>query len=53
MRRQLELSNDAAAALSGHEDAILRAIAQEEAAIRADPRSTGDPLLIGVFTLLR
>lgn len=34
-------------------DAIFRAIAREEAAIRADPRETNDPLLIGVFTLLR
>ena len=28
---------------------IYRAIGREEAAIRADPQSTGDPLLIGVF----
>lgn len=31
------------------EDAIWTAIGREEAAIRADPRSTNDPLLIGVF----
>lgn len=34
-------------------DAIFRAIGREEAAIRADPRETGDPVLIGVFGLLR
>lgn len=34
-------------------EAIFRAIAREEAAIRANPRETGDPLLIGVFGLLR
>lgn len=34
-------------------DAIFRAIGREEAAIRANPRATGDPLLIGVFGLLR
>jgi hypothetical protein len=32
---------------------IYRAIGREEAAIRADPRATGDPLLIGVFGLAR
>lgn len=32
---------------------IWRAIAAEEAAIRADPRSTRDPVLIGVFGLGR
>jgi len=31
------------------EDAIWTAIAREEAAIRADPEATRDPLLIGVF----
>ena len=30
---------------------IYRAIGREEAAIRANPRETGDPLLIGVFSL--
>ncbi len=33
-------------------DAIFRAIAREEAAIRANPRESGDPLLIGVFGVL-
>lgn len=33
-------------------DGIYRAISREEAAIRADPRATGDPLLIGVFGVL-
>ena len=33
--------------------AIFRAIGAEEAAIRANPRATGDPLLIGVLTLAR
>jgi hypothetical protein len=32
---------------------IYRAIGREEAAIRANPQSTGDPLLIGVFALAR
>lgn len=32
-------------------DAIWREIGVEEAAIRANPRATGDPLLIGVFGL--
>lgn len=32
-------------------DAIWNEIGIEEAAIRRDPRSTGDPLLIGVFAL--
>jgi hypothetical protein len=32
---------------------IYRAIAREEAAIRANPSSTGDPVLIGAFGLLR
>jgi hypothetical protein len=32
---------------------LYRAIGREEAAIRADPRSTGDPVLIGVFALAR
>ena len=32
---------------------IYRAIAREEAAIRADPQSTNDALLIGVFGLLK
>jgi hypothetical protein len=32
---------------------IYRAIGREEAAIRANPRATGDPLLIGVFSVLR
>jgi hypothetical protein len=32
---------------------IYRAIGREEAAIRANPRETGDPLLIGVFGVLR
>lgn len=31
---------------------IYRAIGREEAAIRANPRETGDPLLIGVFGVL-
>lgn len=31
------------------DDAVWTEIAREEAAIRADPRSTRDPLLIGVF----
>lgn len=31
---------------------IYRAIGREEAAIRANPRETGDPLLIGVFGML-
>lgn len=31
------------------EDTIWREIAREEAAIRADPRETGDPVLIGAF----
>lgn len=34
-------------------DSIFRAIAREEADIRADPRSTRDPLLIGALTLAR
>ncbi len=34
-------------------EAIYRAIAREERAIRADPRATNDPLLIGVFGLLK
>ncbi|HMO76063.1 MAG TPA: DUF4197 domain-containing protein [Sphingopyxis sp.] len=34
-------------------DAIYRAIGAEEAAIRANPRGTGNPLLIGVFGLAR
>jgi len=32
-------------------DGIFRAIGREEAAIRADPAATNDPLLIGVFGL--
>lgn len=32
---------------------IFRAIGREEAAIRADPAATGDPLLAGVFGLAR
>lgn len=32
---------------------IYRAVGREEAAIRADPRSTGDPVLAGVFGVLR
>ena len=32
---------------------IWRAVGREEAAIRADPRATGDPLIIGVFALAR
>jgi hypothetical protein len=32
---------------------IYRAIGREEAAIRADPSSSGDPVLIGVFGVLR
>ncbi|HEX8525984.1 DUF4197 domain-containing protein [Allosphingosinicella sp.] len=31
---------------------IYRAIGREEAAIRANPRSTNDPLIIGVFSVL-
>jgi Protein of unknown function (DUF4197) len=34
-------------------DAIYLTMAKEEAAIRADPKSTNDPLLIGVFGLLK
>ncbi|MEY2928348.1 MAG: hypothetical protein RL367_2825 [Pseudomonadota bacterium] len=34
-------------------DGIYRAIGREEAAIRADPQATNDPLLIGVFGLIR
>ena len=34
-------------------DGIYRAIAREEVAIRANPAATNDPLLMGVFTLLR
>lgn len=33
------------------DDAIWRAIGQEEAAIRADPRSTNDPVLIGALSV--
>jgi hypothetical protein len=33
--------------------AIYRAVGREEAAIRADPRATGDPVLAGVFGMLR
>jgi len=33
--------------------AIYRAIGREEAAIRADPNRTGDPVLAGVFGVLR
>jgi uncharacterized protein DUF4197 len=33
-------------------DGIYRAIGREEAAIRADPQSTRDPVLIGVFGVL-
>jgi hypothetical protein len=32
---------------------IYRAIGREEAAIRANPRATGDPVLMGVFGVLR
>lgn len=34
-------------------DGIYRAIAREEMAIRADPAATNDPLLIGVFALVK
>jgi hypothetical protein len=34
-------------------DGIYRAIGTEEAAIRANPSATGDPLLTAVFTLTR
>jgi hypothetical protein len=34
-------------------EGIYRAIGREEAAIRANPRSTGDPVLIGAFGILR
>lgn len=34
-------------------DGIYRAIGREEAAIRADPQATGDPVIAGVFGLLR
>jgi hypothetical protein len=34
-------------------DAIYRAIGREEAAIRADPASTNDPVLMGVFGVAR
>jgi hypothetical protein len=44
---------NASAAFSGRvNDAIWNEIGFEEAAIRADPRSTNDPLLIGVFGAL-
>jgi hypothetical protein len=33
--------------------ALYRAIGREEAAIRANPQETGDPLLTGVFALAR
>jgi hypothetical protein len=33
--------------------ALYRAVGREEAAIRADPNSAGDPLLAGVFGVLR
>jgi Protein of unknown function (DUF4197) len=33
-------------------NAIYRAIGKEEAAIRANPQATNDPLLIGVFTVV-
>ncbi len=33
--------------------ALYRAIGREEAAIRANPQSTGDPVLIGLFALAR
>jgi hypothetical protein len=33
--------------------AIYRAVGREEAAIRADPRASGDPVLAGVFGLAR
>lgn len=33
--------------------ALYRAIGREEAAIRADPRAAGDPVLAGVFGVLR
>jgi hypothetical protein len=32
---------------------IYRAIGREEAAIRANPQSSGDPVLTGVFGVLR
>jgi hypothetical protein len=32
---------------------IYRAIGREEAAIRANPRATGDPVIAGVFGVLR
>ena len=34
-------------------DSIYRAIAREEVSIRSDPASTNDPLLIGVFGLIK
>ncbi|MEQ1547991.1 MAG: DUF4197 domain-containing protein [Chakrabartia sp.] len=34
-------------------DAIYRTMAREEASIRANPQATNDPLLIGVFGLLK
>jgi hypothetical protein len=34
-------------------DAIYRAIGREEAAIRANPAATGDPLITAVFGLAR
>jgi Protein of unknown function (DUF4197) len=37
----------------GASDSIYRAMASEEAAIRANPQATGDPLLIAVFGLAR
>lgn len=44
------LTRDVAAKAS---DGIYRAVGREEAAIRANPRETGDPALIGVFGVLR
>lgn len=38
---------------AGAAQGIYRAIGREEAAIRANPQSTGDPVLIGVFSVLR
>ena len=46
----LRLRDDVTAKAS---DAVYRAIGREEIAIRADPGSTNDPLLIGVFGLAK
>lgn len=47
----IDLPGLAAAVADQANRGLWRAIAQEEAAIRADPRSTNDPVLIAVFGL--